>query len=89
MDDGSTDRAVSYGSYLRVDDLLSLQQLRSPRPEHDELLFIVIHATCAIPWDRTSFRISSRFARGCAKPQRGAGNGIAVSVSTPNRLKFV
>ena len=43
MDNGSTDRAVTYGSYLRVDDLLSLQQPRSAGPEHDELLFIVIH----------------------------------------------
>jgi len=43
MDDGSTDRAVTYGSYLRVDDLLALQQPRSEGPEHDELLFIVIH----------------------------------------------
>ena len=43
MDDGSTDRAVTYGSYLRVDELLALQQPRSPGPEHDELLFIVIH----------------------------------------------
>jgi len=43
MDDGSTDRAVTYGSYLRVDDLLALQQPRSAGPEHDELLFIVIH----------------------------------------------
>ena len=43
MDDGSTDRAVTYGTYLRVDDLLSLQQPRSTGPEHDELLFIVIH----------------------------------------------
>ena len=43
MDDGSTDRAVTYGSYLRVDDLLTLQQPRSTGPEHDELLFIVIH----------------------------------------------
>ena len=43
MDDGSTDRAVTYGSYLRIDDLLALQQPRSDGPEHDELLFIVIH----------------------------------------------
>ena len=37
------DPAVTYGSYLRVDDLLALQQPRSDGPEHDELLFIVIH----------------------------------------------
>ena len=43
MDDASTDRAVTYGSYLRIDDLLALQQPRSDGPEHDELLFIVIH----------------------------------------------
>jgi tryptophan 2,3-dioxygenase len=35
--------AVTYGSYLRVDELLSLQQCRSAGPEHDEMLFIVIH----------------------------------------------
>ena len=33
--------AFTYGSYLRVDDLLGLQQPRSD--EHDEILFIVIH----------------------------------------------
>ena len=33
--------AVTYGSYLRVDQLLDLQQPRSD--EHDEILFIVIH----------------------------------------------
>jgi tryptophan 2,3-dioxygenase len=35
--------AVTYASYLKVDELLSLQQPRSKGPEHDELLFIVIH----------------------------------------------
>src|SRR3954447_15533690 len=39
----SDDPAVTYGSYLHVDDLLALQQPRSPGPEHDEMLFIVIH----------------------------------------------
>ena len=36
-------RAVTYANYLRIDDLLSLQQRRSEGPEHDEMLFIVIH----------------------------------------------
>jgi tryptophan 2,3-dioxygenase len=35
--------AVTYGSYLKVDELLSLQQPRSAGPEHDEMLFIIIH----------------------------------------------
>ena len=38
-----TDRSVTYGSYLAVDELLSLQRPRSEGPEHDEMLFIVIH----------------------------------------------
>jgi tryptophan 2,3-dioxygenase len=37
------DPAVTYSSYLRVDDLLELQKPRSDGPEHDEMLFIVIH----------------------------------------------
>ena len=38
-----TDPAVTYSSYLKIDELLSLQQPRSRGPEHDEMLFIVIH----------------------------------------------
>ena len=34
---------MTYGSYLEVDALLDLQQPRSEGPEHDEMLFIVIH----------------------------------------------
>ena len=35
--------AATYGSYLKIEDLLSLQQPRSAGPEHDETLFIIIH----------------------------------------------
>ena len=38
-----TTPAVTYGSYLKIDELLALQQPRSHGPEHDELLFIIIH----------------------------------------------
>jgi tryptophan 2,3-dioxygenase len=34
---------LTYGSYLRIPDLLGLQQRLSEPPHHDELLFIVIH----------------------------------------------
>ncbi len=40
-DAGGTSEALTYGNYLHIDELLSLQQPRSP--EHDEILFIVIH----------------------------------------------
>jgi tryptophan 2,3-dioxygenase len=43
MTDANTNAAVTYGTYLKVDELLSLQQPRSAGPEHDEMLFIVIH----------------------------------------------
>ena len=33
----------TYGEYLRTDDLLGLQRPLSEGPEHDEMLFIVIH----------------------------------------------
>jgi len=40
---GSTTDSVSYGSYLALDELLTLQRSRAV-PEHpDELLFIVVH----------------------------------------------
>ncbi|MEZ4727642.1 MAG: tryptophan 2,3-dioxygenase family protein [Caldilineaceae bacterium] len=35
--------SLTYGDYLKLDQLLALQQPRSAEPEHDELLFIVIH----------------------------------------------
>ena len=49
MDDRQSDitnrhsRVQTYASYLRLDELLALQQPQSPGPEHDEMLFIVIH----------------------------------------------
>ncbi len=36
---------LNYGSYLRVNDLLKLQNQLSSPPTHDELLFIIIHQT--------------------------------------------
>ena len=37
--------ALTYNSYLAVDDLLKLQKPLSEGPEHDEMLFIIIHQT--------------------------------------------
>jgi tryptophan 2,3-dioxygenase len=38
-----TTKPLTYISYLRLDELLALQRPRSDGPEHDEMLFIVIH----------------------------------------------
>ena len=34
---------LTYGSYLKIDELLSIQHPQSNPPHHDEMLFIVIH----------------------------------------------
>lgn len=39
------DAALTYTSYLAVDELLELQRPLSEGPEHDEMLFIIIHQT--------------------------------------------
>jgi tryptophan 2,3-dioxygenase len=39
----ATAGALTYGSYLKIPELLGLQQTLSDGPEHDETLFIVIH----------------------------------------------
>jgi tryptophan 2,3-dioxygenase len=40
---GEQGARLTYGSYLRLPQLLSAQQLESDPPAHDELLFITIH----------------------------------------------
>ena len=46
-----TSSMVTYSSYLKVHEILSLQNQLSSPPEHDELLFIVIHQT-SLWWTR-------------------------------------
>jgi tryptophan 2,3-dioxygenase len=54
--------AVTYASYLKVDELLALQQPRSSPPEHDELLFIVIHQVYEL-WFKEMLHELDRVAR--------------------------
>lgn len=35
--------SITYASYLQLDQILTAQQPRSEGPEHDEMLFIIIH----------------------------------------------
>ena len=39
------DSALTYNSYLGIEELLKLQKPISDGPEHDEMLFIIIHQT--------------------------------------------
>ena len=43
MNNGEFDSALTYNSYLAIDKLLALQTPLSDGPEHDEMLFIIIH----------------------------------------------
>ena len=36
---------LTYSNYLKIDELLSLQEYKSETREHDEMLFIIIHQT--------------------------------------------
>ena len=52
---GAPEGGVSYGSYLKLDELLTLQRPRST-PEHpDELLFIVVHQSSEL-WFKSILR---------------------------------
>ncbi len=59
--------SISYGSYLRVNDLTGLQTLVSEPGHHDELLFIIIHQTYEL-WFKQLLHeldtIASMMARG-------------------------
>ena len=39
----ASDKPLTYAGYLKIDELLRLQQPLSDDPEHDEMLFIIIH----------------------------------------------
>ena len=40
---GSSSKPLTYARYLKIDELLGLQEPLSDGPEHDEMLFIIIH----------------------------------------------
>lgn len=53
---------LTYGSYLRVAGLTQMQTLRSDPPEHDELLFIIIHQTYELWFKQVLFEMESVLA---------------------------
>src|SRR5436309_13252977 len=53
------EEGLSYGAYLRVPELLSLQSLLSDPPAHDELLFIVVHQVYELWFRQILFELES------------------------------
>jgi tryptophan 2,3-dioxygenase len=75
-------RAVTYSSYLRVPELLDLQSPRQDTPEHDELLFIVIHQTYEL-WFKC---LLHEFARAGERLRAGASHD---ALSTLGRIRTI
>jgi tryptophan 2,3-dioxygenase len=50
---------LTYGSYLKIPELLELQQLRSDPKVHDELLFIVVHQAYELWFKQLLFELTS------------------------------
>jgi len=50
---------LTYGEYLKVPELLALQQLRSQPPVHDEHLFIVVHQAYELWFRQLLFEMES------------------------------
>ena len=55
----SEDDLLTYGGYLKVPELLALQQLRSEPAVHDELLFIVVHQAYELWFKQLIFELES------------------------------
>jgi len=71
--------ALTYSEYLAIDELLSLQRPLSDGPEHDEMLFIVIHQVYEL-WFRQMLHEGERLRATLTE-----GDGVAAA-STLRRM---
>jgi tryptophan 2,3-dioxygenase len=74
--------ALTYADYLELDTLLSLQRPRSTPPEHDEMLFIVIHQVYEL-WFRLVLHESEKLNRNLS------GNDLYGAIATMKRIRTV
>jgi tryptophan 2,3-dioxygenase len=56
---GEEGRRLSYGSYLKLPQLLDLQKLLSDPPAHDEHLFIIVHQAYELWFKQILFELES------------------------------
>jgi tryptophan 2,3-dioxygenase len=73
---------LSYGTYLKLPDLLELQGLLSDPPAHDELLFIVVHQAYELWFKTLLFELESvrdtMFARDPERARHYLGRAHAI-----------
>ena len=74
--------SLTYSSYLRLPDLLRMQEPRSTPPEHDEMLFIVIHQTYEL-WFKLILHEVDKVNRDFA------GNDLYGAIHTWKRLRTI
>ncbi len=77
--ESSTSKALTYNDYLKVEELLELQQPLSEGPEHDEMLFIVIHQVYEL-WFRQVIHEAERVQRTFERDE------VAGALSTLKRI---
>ena len=87
-----TDETLTYASYLRIDELLELQQPLSGPVEHDETLFIVIHQVYELwfkqqlherPWSACDGRSVRRLRHAQADADHPEDDGQQIDVRRP------
>jgi tryptophan 2,3-dioxygenase len=59
LTDETDEGLLTYGSYLKIPELLSLQELRSNPAVHDELLFIVVHQAYELWFKQLLFELEA------------------------------
>ena len=73
---------LTYSSYLSLPALLELQRPRSEPPEHDEMLFIVIHQVFEL-WFKLLLHETEKVGRDFA------GNDLYAAVATWKRMRTI
>ena len=73
---------LTYAGYLELDTLLDLQKPRSSPPEHDEMLFIVIHQTYEL-WFKELLHELEKVARDLS------GNDLHAAIHTTKRCRTI
>ena len=72
---GEQGAQLTYGSYLRLPQLLDAQHLESDPPAHDELLFITIHQVYELWFKQLLHEVEARPRRDERRARRAAGCG--------------
>ncbi len=74
--------ALTYSSYLNLPELLELQRPRSAPPEHDEMLFIVIHQVYEL-WFKLILHETAKINRDFSR------NDLYGAIATWKRLRTI